>query len=667
MNDEIRQISASYLEARLEALWARLRRRVLDTLPQPESGADAEAERERLARERAGHIAAQAEGRGIRLPLKEIVDVHGLDEFCEEALVLLTAPRVDLAFEELLGRLRSHPLRTGIDVDLVLTVLCETLAERLRRRRSLAKLLDAGLVVLEAGPAEAGAPELTQVLRVDERVVRRLLAETEPDDVLPAGLRRPSFSLDELCFDEPFRARIEEIVAHIRRGSRDLRVLLFGPPGTGKSALADAIANTAGLPVSETGSLSDILSRAEKNGALALIDGCERFFARSAEGNTLLPETLAILDRFSGPVIMTTNQRDRLDEALEHRLPFVLAVELPSASVRKAIWEKLLREEIDEDVDLAWLARRLEIPGAVICNAVSVARGRKNPPFDQETLLEAARSQLRERLGRYAERSPTVQRLDDLVLPDDVERQIRELLSAVHARKRVLHDWGFGERMSSGRGMSCLFDGEPGTGKTLTAEIVAAELDLPLFRVNAANVVDKYIGETEKHLTRIFQDAAGSHAVLLFDEADALFGRRVDVRTSNDRFSNMEVNVLLQLIERYEGLVILTTNLKQGIDPAFERRFTFKVSFPFPDEMLRERIWRRLMPAQAPLADDVDFETVAESFELSGGSIRNALLRAAYRAAAEQRPIALMDIAESARAECAAAGRLYRMPSEDLS
>ena len=403
--------------------------------------------------------------------------------------------------------------------------------------------------------------------------------------------------------------------------------------------------------MAEGADLEETLARAEAHGAVAILDDCERFFAARAPGDAARADALAALDRFRGAVILTTNAREQLDEALDHRVPFVLAVELPGAGVRERLWRELLGDDAGPDVDVAWLARRFEIPGAMIRNAVAIARAVGERPLTQERLLGAARAQLRDRLGRYVERSMTASRLEDLVLPDDVRRQVLEVLSAVRARRRVLIDWGFGDRMSAGRGMSCLFDGEPGTGKTLTAECIAAELDLPLYRVNAANVVDKYIGETEKNLTRIFRDAAGSHAVLLFDEADALFSKRVDVKTANDRFTNLEVNVLLQLIERYEGLVILTTNLKQGIDPAFERRFTFKIRFPFPDAELREEIWRRLMPAAAPLGDDVDFEAVAEAFELSGGSIRNALLRAAYRAAAEERPIGLTDIAESARAE----------------
>ena len=169
------------------------------------------------------------------------------------------------------------------------------------------------------------------------------------------------------------------------------------------------------------------------------------------------------------------------------------------------------------------------------------------------------------------------------------------------------------------------------------------------------------MGETEKNLARVFDEAEQAQVILLFDEADSLFANRTDVKSSNDRFANMEVNVLLQLIERYEGLVVLTTNLKHGMDKAFERRLSFRVQFPFPDGELREAIWRHLVPDDAPIASDVDFELVANAFELSGGSIRNALVRAAYRAAADDRAIGMSDIQEAAKRECAASGKLYRV------
>jgi SpoVK/Ycf46/Vps4 family AAA+-type ATPase len=252
-------------------------------------------------------------------------------------------------------------------------------------------------------------------------------------------------------------------------------------------------------------------------------------------------------------------------------------------------------------------------------------------------------------------------RIDDLILVDEVKDQVREVIEAVSAQQVVFREWGFGQKFNKGRGLSALFDGEPGTGKTLSAEIIAAELGLNLYRVNVANVVSKYIGETEKNLTRVFAEARSAHSVLLFDEADSLFSKRVEVKHSNDRFANMEVNTLLQLMERYDGLVILTTNLKTSLDTAFERRLSFKVSFPFPEPHIRADLWRQMLPTSAPVQEALDFELLGRSYELSGGSIKNAVLRAAYRAASHRMPLSMTLLDDAAKRECQAAGKLYRV------
>jgi SpoVK/Ycf46/Vps4 family AAA+-type ATPase len=250
--------------------------------------------------------------------------------------------------------------------------------------------------------------------------------------------------------------------------------------------------------------------------------------------------------------------------------------------------------------------------------------------------------------------------ISELLLEPATQLQIDEILSAARCREHVLQDWGFARQYQRGLSLSALFDGEPGTGKTLAAEILASELDLPLQRVNMAAVLDKYVGGTEKNLQRVFHEARTSQRVLLFDEADALFSSRVQVESSQDRYANLEINLLLQLMEDYDGIVVLTTNLAQGIDKAFERRIGYKVHFPFPSSGLREQLWRGLIPAELPLAADIGFADLAERFELSGGSIRNAILRAAYVAAGAEREVDGFHLERAAEQVCAASGKLYQ-------
>jgi len=266
-----------------------------------------------------------------------------------------------------------------------------------------------------------------------------------------------------------------------------------------------------------------------------------------------------------------------------------------------------------------------------------------------QALWNTLRKSARGGLDALAQRSVSRASLDDLVLPPRVAAQLREIAGQLGHRRQVYDDWGFGEREARGLGIAALFAGESGTGKTLAAEAIANECGLDLYRIDLASVVSKYIGETEKNLARLFDAAECSGAVLLFDEADALFGKRSDVKDSHDRYANIEVAYLLQRIECYRGLAILTTNLKSALDRAFLRRIRFVVQFPMPDEAAREQIWRRQLPARSPRGA-IDFARLAR-LQLSGGHIRSVVLNAAFRAAARGTPIVHELLLDAAREE----------------
>jgi SpoVK/Ycf46/Vps4 family AAA+-type ATPase len=247
---------------------------------------------------------------------------------------------------------------------------------------------------------------------------------------------------------------------------------------------------------------------------------------------------------------------------------------------------------------------------------------------------------------------------DDLVLPDRQLGLLRSISSYLRHRDRVLSDWGYERSVAGRQGLKVLFAGESGTGKTMAAQVLAADLGLDLLAIDLPAVVSKYVGETEKNLEQIFAAADGSNAILFFDEADALFGRRSDVSDARDRYANIEVAYLLQRMETYPGVAILATNLKQNLDEAFVRRLDFVIDFPFPEVEDRRRIWRLVIPSRAPLAADVDLDFLAERFKLSGGSIRNCSLAAAFEAAEAGRPIGMAELVHAVAAEYAKLGRL---------
>ncbi len=280
-----------------------------------------------------------------------------------------------------------------------------------------------------------------------------------------------------------------------------------------------------------------------------------------------------------------------------------------------------------------------------------------------EHLAVGARAQNAGGLERLALRIPPRAGWDDLVVPVEVMGQLRDLASRVRHRDTVLGEWGLDRGAAKGTGVTALFAGSSGTGKTLAAGVVASELELDLYVIDLATVVDKYIGETEKNLDRIFGEADRVNGVLLFDEADAIFGKRSEVQDARDRYANVEVAYLLQRMERFDGVAILTTNLRANIDEAFLRRLDVLVDFPSPDEDLRLRLWERHLPRSLPRDDTVDLGFLASSFDLAGGNIRNIALSGAFLAAANGGQVTMEHLVQATAHEYRKLGRLC-VPSE---
>ncbi|MCK6527278.1 AAA family ATPase [Myxococcota bacterium] len=278
-------------------------------------------------------------------------------------------------------------------------------------------------------------------------------------------------------------------------------------------------------------------------------------------------------------------------------------------------------------------------------------------PVTAEAVLDACRRASRADAGPLARRVHPRLGWDDLVVSEAACRQLRALCAVHEHRGRVLDGWGFGRR-GRGRGARGLFCGPPGTGKTLAAEVVAHQLGMDLLHVDVSQCVSKWLGETEKNLSRAFEAAEAIPAVLFFDEADALFGERTRAASAQDRYANLEVAFLLQRIEASDAVVLLATNLRRNLDDAFVRRLHQVVEFPSPDAMLRARLWRRELPPEAPFDPDVDPEDLGRRFPLAGGSIRNAALKAAFGAAAEDRAITRRDLFAAVAAEVRAGGRV---------
>jgi AAA+ superfamily predicted ATPase len=354
-------------------------------------------------------------------------------------------------------------------------------------------------------------------------------------------------------------------------------------------------------------------------------------------------------------VVLGHSRSDAL--ALGDRTVLLVDVPMPSFGERQSAWSELTGVEDTGDVAAKFRLSVDQIAAAAEVSRIA-ARSRGEAAPDHAELDRGARYASVSRVGELAARLDAAYRWEDLVVPERQRVLLRSISAYLRHRDRVLSDWGYERTVARTQGLKVLFAGESGTGKTMGAQVLGAELGLELFRVDLATVVSKYIGETEKNLERIFSAADGSNAILFFDEADALFGKRSEVSDSHDRYANIEVAYLLQRMEQYPGAVILATNYKRNIDDAFIRRLDFVVDFPFPEAEDRRRIWSLVIPDAAPLADDVDLDFLATQFKLSGGAIRNCSLAAAFQAADGDTEIQMRHLVRAVAQEYAKQGRL---------
>jgi AAA+ superfamily predicted ATPase len=333
---------------------------------------------------------------------------------------------------------------------------------------------------------------------------------------------------------------------------------------------------------------------------------------------------------------------------------------VPSTTQRARLWENALNGDTP-GFDAVAATSQFRLNPEQVWRAAHSARlmaDAKSEPLAPFHLQAGARAQNGAGLERLARRIAPKVEWDDLVLTPQGVVQLREIVARIRHREKVLGDWGMGQRSSKGQGVKVLFAGDSGTGKTISAEVIAHTLGLDLYVIDLATVVDKYIGETEKHLDRIFSEADQVNGVLLFDEADALFGKRSDVKDAHDRYANVEVAYLLQRMESFDGLAILTTNLRSNLDDAFLRRLDAIVDFPMPEDDDRRRLWVQHLAPGVPRADDVDLDFLARAFRISGGNIRNVVFGAAYLAAADNRPVGMVDLVRATEREYRKLGHL---------
>ena len=363
----------------------------------------------------------------------------------------------------------------------------------------------------------------------------------------------------------------------------------------------------------------------------------------------------SLVSEIDGPVFVTCGVNR---PAMRWDRPCVVIDVKPPANAQRAeLWLRELGQGTQEDAE--YLAAQYPLAPALIHHAANAAKARAaDRKIEAEDIDAGIRGVLDDRLGNLAKRVEITQSWDDLVLPEEQQLQITYLIARIRQRGTVYEEWGFGAKVGKGLGVSALFSGPPGTGKTMVAALIAKELGIELYQVDRAKMVSKWIGETERNVAELFDAAEAGHAILLFDEADSLFGKRTDVKSSNDRYANLETNYLLQRLESFTGICLLTSNHESAIDPAFMRRLSLHLRFDVPDVAEREALWHAMIPRAAPVEPNVNVASLARRFEMTGGYIRNAALRAAFMAADEGSVITTAHLERAARFEYEAMGKI---------
>ena len=618
------------------------------------------------------------------VPLTWFAKELGLSPFDMDIIVIALAPELDLRYERVYAYLQDDVSRRRPTVDLALNLLCPNVDAKLMRRShfgSQAPLIRHNLLHLIPDPNQVQPSLLSHYLKLDEQVICLLLSQKSLHATISpfSRLVKPTLSLDELVLQAEVRHALEALLVQAREERQPQRLYFYGPHGTGKRSVAEALAGFLSMPLL----VVDLLEASKKSSnfeqvlglvfreawfqdALLYLDNLE---ALESDELTFLAAALVS----SKGISILSGLRSRIPTTIvngSHTVDVIsVPFPIPSFTVRKLYWQTALEDAIFalDAQGLDDLASRFLLTPGQIINAVIAARNsalwrsvaQLTAPDQAQSLTSptlndlfaAARQQTSQEIEALAHKVEPSYTWDDIVLPSDQLAQLREICDQARYRHIVYDEWGFDQKIHMGKGLNMLFSGPPGTGKTMAAEVIARELELDLYKIDLSQVVSKYIGETEKNLDRIFSAAESTNAILFFDEADSLFGKRSQVHDAHDRYANIEIGYLLQKMEEYDGIAILATNLRNNMDEAFVRRLKFSVEFPFPEECYRFRIWRAHFPTEAPVSDDIDFTFLARHFKLAGGNIKNIVLNASFMAAADDKCIAMKHLILAARRE----------------
>ena len=628
---------------------------------------DHDSDRERTTVDRADASAREAVSlaAGVDLRLARLATTFALSPTEVDVVLFALAPDLDPTYELQYSYLQDDVTRKRPTVHLLTRLLsgddstddgddhADDPVARLTPFARDATLRREGLVTL--AHADSGTPFAARSVAVTPRVREFLLGTDAVAEELAGVVTRHAVADPPTLVGEA--ARLFERVSRVEE---PITVVVSGPLGSGKCALAEAVSHARGDPLlvvdaarigNGVAGERETIDHVRREALLQNATVCVTDVDRLEDASRLLNR----LDDVPSPLVLAGETAWSPSSDPSERAVLTGSLSVPDVETRRAVWADQLGDAVSAEVvdDLATTFRLT--PGQVTA-AVTRATCGTDGPVTHAALFGACRALSALELGTLGRRIEPTYSWDDIALSPDRLAHLREVASQIRERSTVYSAWGFEGRFSLGIGTVALFCGPPGTGKTMAAEIIARDVGLDLYRIDLASVVSKYVGETEKNLGRVFDAAEASNTILLFDEADALFGKRSEVSDAHDRYANIEVAYLLQRVEAYDGTVVLTTNHEKNIDRAFLRRIHHRIDFPRPDEAVREQIWQAVFPSETPVGD-LDYAFLA-TFAITGGNIKNIALRAAFLAAADDARIEMVHVVRAIRRELQKEGTL---------
>ncbi len=629
-----------------------------------------------------GKISASYDN-GIYLSLNDLRLRFGLTYFEYAVFIICLAPQLDARYQKLYAYLQNDLSKKAPGIDLILDFLSGTPEERLHNIKFFhpsAPLQKFNLV--EKVTIGYETVKVLGFLSVPQRLTFFVLENqfVEPNLEKVLRLHKP-LSFDSIVVSDNLQTQLKDLIKELvpANGEKQLGTMFFltGREGSGRKTITRAICSELNVlcgvvdlralkrdPESFRDRIRLILREGILQPCIICFDNFETLQQTNDSDKFLLDILVQELREF-GWITVACSQNPMPSELLDDLSVYPIELPFPNYNQQKELWYLNLKRELgDGDLpEIAMLPQRFTLSAGqikrsvILANRIAQIRSPLKYQITKEDLFASSRIQSQPQLSTMARKVKSNYRWSSLVLPDEQMEQLKELASHFKNKNLVMDDWGFATKLSLGQGINALFSGPSGTGKTMAAEIIAAQFGLDLYKIDLSGVVNKYIGETEKNLNRVFTEAERSNAILFFDEADALLGKRSEVKDAHDRYANVEVAYLLQKMEEYNGITILATNLSQNIDEAFTRRIRFIVEFPMPSLKDRRRIWDGIWPANIPLATELDLDFMATQFKLSGGNIRNIALSAAFYAANNGQIVKMEHLVRATKREFQKIGR----------